>query len=38
MAEQGYMLQFEATTANLAVAPDIAAEVDAIVASVLEVD
>jgi len=38
MAEQGYILQFDASTSNLAVAPDIAAEVDAIVASVVEVD
>jgi len=37
MPEKGYILQFDATTSNLDVAPDIAAEVDAIVASAVEV-
>lgn len=34
LPDHGYTLEFEATTSNLAMAPDIAAEVDAIVASV----
>ena len=33
LPERSYTLEFEATTSNLALAPDVAAEVDAIVAS-----